>query len=248
MGTAEIYQEDCFETFKRLEDNSIDLVLCDPPYGTTDCRWDSIIPLEPMWVELRRITKPEAAIVFTSAQPFTTKLISSNFDEFKYCWVWLKNRATDFVNAKNKPMRSHEDVVVFSRGKTANGSKNRMNYFPQGLTYVGKMSKKTKNQFGKTIRDGVWHKDEFFTSHTGYPKSVLKFDCEMRTVHPTQKPVALMEYLIQTYSKDGDRVLDFAMGSGTTGVAAINTGRKFVGCDFDPEHFETAKERIEGVN
>lgn len=244
MGTTEIYCEDCFETFRRLEVSSIDLVLTDPPYGTTDCRWDSIIPLDEMWEELRRITKPEAAIVFTSAQPFTTKLIASNFDEFKYCWVWYKNRATDFVNAKNKPMRTHEDIVVFSRGKTANGSKLRMNYFPQGLIHSPRVNKKTANKFGRTIRDGEWHKEEVVSEFTGYPKSVLKFDCEMRTVHPTQKPVALMEYLIATYSKEGDKVLDFAMGSGTTGVAALKLGRNFIGCDFDEEHFETARNRI----
>ena len=230
-----------------MPDGSVDMVCADPPYGTTACVWDCIIPLEPMWEQLKRVIKPNGAIVMTASQPFTTTLISSNMKMFKYCWVWEKNQVAGFAQAKNKPMTKHEDVCVFSTGVTVHASqtKRRMSYFPQGLTEINKIIKKEK----LANCDSVFsvrpsHKKEFIQSHTGYPTTVLKFNCQRDGVHPTQKPVALMEYLIKTYTNEGETVLDFTMGSGTTGVACVNQNRKFIGIEMDDNYFKIAKKRI----
>ena len=244
---------DCLEKMKDISDGSIDMVLADPPYGTTACKWDSVIPLEPMWESLKRLTKPSAAIVMTASQPFTSALVMSNADWFKYSWVWVKNRATGHVHAKNKPMKQHEDVLVFSGGTTihASQSKTRMPYNPQGLTALPHGTKRRKrNDAGDNavMAKRASHKETVCT-HSGYPISLIEFSIEMNAArfHPTQKPVALMEYLIRTYTNEGDTVLDFTMGSGTTGVACVNTGRKFIGIEKDPEYFDIACDRIEGA-
>ncbi len=253
-----IYNEDCFKTFKRLKDQSIDMVMVDPPYGTTACKWDSIIPLEPMWKELKRVIKPNGALVFTASQPFTTTLISSNMKMFKYCWVWEKNRCGNFMTAKFQPLKYTEDIIVFgfgainTKGGRGGGKTDRpfLNYNPQGYTKNEVIIKRDK----PLPTDGVnrWNKlsnKKFESKGKNYPKNIIRFNSTERKnrLHPTQKPVALMEYLIKTYTNEGETVLDFAMGSGTTGVACVNLGRKFIGCDNDTEHgyFEIAKERIE---
>lgn len=235
-----LYNEDCFETFKRLKDKSIDLVLCDPPYGTTQCKWDSIIPLEPMWEALKRVAKPNAAMVFTATQPFTSWLIVSNIQEFKYDCVWDKvNRRSGFLNAKKQPLRVTESILVFYSKQPT--------YNPQWIE--GEPYKKTNGPRSK-IYGGKQVKIETVSDGKRYPQNLLHLKGnEMGMVgrlHPTQKPVALMEYLIKTYTHEGDLVLDFAMGSGTTGVACGNLNRRFIGCDNDTEHgyFEIAKQRI----
>ena len=227
---------DCLDVMSMRASKSIDMILADPPYGTTACKWDSIIPLEEMWDELNRIIKPNGVIVLMASQPFTTKLISSNYEMFKYCWVWNKGQGTGFLNAKKQPLRSCEDVCVFYAKQCVYNPQMRTGFKPykceQGKT-------KTKN-YGKqtgaiTISNG-----------SRYPLHIIDFKRDKEKIHPTQKPVNLMEYLIKTYTNEGDRVLDFCMGSGTTGVACKNLNRSFVGIEKDEKYFKTAKKRIIG--
>lgn len=242
----ELINGDCLEKMKDIPTDSVDMVLVDPPYGTTSCRWDSIIDLEAMWEQLKRIVKPTGAIVMTASQPFTTTLISSNMDMFKYCWVWDKQSATGFVHSKNKPMKQHEDIVVFSSGTTVHKgqSKIRMTYNPQGLIEINKKRKRTvTSDVSMSARPS--HKDEFISTHTNYPQTILQYKRD-KGLHPTQKPVALMEYLIVTYTEEGETVMDFTMGSGSTGVAALNTNRSFIGIEMDDYYFQIAKARIDG--
>ena len=233
-----LMQGDCLERMKEIPDGSVDMVLTDPPYGTTACKWDSIIPLEPMWEQLKRIIKPNGAIVMTASQPFTTTLISSQMKLFKYSWVWDKGQGTGFLNAKRQPLRSCEDVVVFYKKQPTYNPQMRLGFKPykckQGAT-------KTQN-YGKqsgaiTVSDG-----------SRYPLTLVAFNRDGAKVHPTQKPVALMEYLIKTYTNETETVLDFTMGSGSTGVACINTNRKFIGIELDEDYFHIAKERIYHAN
>ncbi len=202
-----------------------------------------------MWEQLKRISKPNAAIVLFGQEPFSSYLRISNIEWFKYDWIWEKSRALGFTNAKNKPMNKHEIISVFSSGTCANGSNRRMLYNPQGLIPDGKKvsgikaCKSDSSEGGhKFARPG--HKEEFIQEFTNYPSQILKFNSEGNTQHPTQKPVALMEYLIKTYSNEGQTVLDFTMGSGTTGVACNSTNRKFIGIEMDDKYFEIAKSRI----
>lgn len=243
-----LMQGDCLERMKEIPDGSVDMILTDPPYGTTACKWDSIIPLEPMWGQLKRIIKPNGAIVMTASQPFSTTLISSNIEMFKYCWVWEKSRLTGHVHAKNKPMKKHEDICVFSSGVTTHESqsKNRMTYRPQGLISIEPKVRKKGGAGDVVMGARPSHKDTLRTV-TGYPASILKVRSAIRPVHPTQKPVELMEYLIKTYTNENETVLDFTMGSGTTGVACVNTDRKFIGIELDETYFNIAKERIEST-
>jgi site-specific DNA-methyltransferase (adenine-specific) len=224
---------DCLEVMKTISDASVDLILCDLPYGTTACKWDTVIPFEPLWAQYRRVAKPDTAIVLTASQPFTTALIASNIAEFRYSWVWEKGRPSNPQLAKIQPLKSHEDVCVFYR--------ERATYNPQGLREIPEAERKVhmpeKNSLGHCVRK------PYVQTHTGYPKAVLNIAPE-RGIHPTQKPVALMEYLIRTYSDEGETVLDNCMGSGTTGVACKLSGRKFIGIEQDPTYFAIALERI----
>jgi len=253
IGDAVLYLGDCLEVMQDIPDGSVDMVMTDPPYGTTACKWDSVIPFEPMWAQLKRIVKPNGAIVLTASQPFTSALVMSNVAMFKYCWVWEKSRPTGHVHAKNKPMKAHEDIAVFSSGTTvhATQSDRRMTYYPQGLIYAPYLKKRASAGLtggGSTMQPRKSHKKEYIAEHTGYPTSILKTPSEHNgagiTFHPTQKPVALMEYLIRTYTNAGETVLDFTMGSGTTGVACANLGRKFIGIELDEDYFNIAAKRI----
>ena len=231
----QLYQGDCLEVMKDIAENSIDMVLTDPPYGTTACKWDSIIPLESMWKEVKKVAKSSSAIVMTASQPFTTTLIASNIKMFKYCWVWDKKIPSGMSYARYQPMRQHEDIIVFCDGKTT--------YNPQKILRDkpikgGGMSKgeTTNNQKLKALKKIYTHKN---------PTTILTFSkIRKGSLHPTQKPVALMEYLIKTYTNVGERVLDFAMGSGTTGVAAKRLKRDFVGIELDANYFQLAEKRI----
>ena len=240
-----VYCGDCLEGMKRIDDGSIDMVMCDPPYGTTNCKWDSIIPLEPMWEQLKRAIKKNGAIVMTASQPFTTTLISSNMKMFKYCWVWEKSKKTGHVHAKNKPMKKHEDVVVFSGGNTLHAGQSdlRMTYNPQGLIEIAPKIRKQGGDTEAVMGKRPSHKDTIQTV-TGYPCSIVQIASEGKTVHPTQKSVALMEYLIKTYTNEGELVLDFAAGSGTTGVACKNLNRNFILIEKESKYCKIAKERI----
>jgi len=232
---------DCLELMDEIADGSVDMVMADPPYGTTACKWDSIIPLKPMWAQLKRVIKPNGAIVMTASQPFTSMLVASNFTMFKCDWVWEKSRATGVLNAKKQPLRNKEDVLAFYDSQPT--------YNPQGLIAVNKMvgTGGTKaNQSGNaTGRITQTKSGKYLQRFSNYPRQIQRFDSVGNTVHPTQKPVALMEYLIKTYTKEGETVLDFCMGSGTTGVACANLGRKFIGIEKDERYFEMAKNRIE---
>ena len=238
---------DCLEAMKFIADKSVDMVLCDLPYGqfgTTACKWDTIIPFEPLWEQYKRIIKDNGAIVLTASQPFTTKLISSNESLFKYEFIWIKNKPTGFINAKNAPLKKHENVLVFSKGKTANCNKNNMIYNPQGLIEINKF-KKSKYDKNDILGTRPCRKNDGYTQkYSNYPTSILEFNGEETHVHPTQKPVALLEYLIKTYTNENNLVLDNTMGSGSTGVAAVNTNRRFIGIEKDDNYFEIAQKRI----
>ena len=237
MSKIELHHGDCLEVMKEIPDGSVDMVMTDPPYGTTACKWDSVIPIEPMWEQLRRVIKPNGAIVMTASQPFTTALIASNMKMFKYCWVWNKKIGCNFASATKRPLKVVEDVVVF--GGSA--------YYP--IKTKGRMRKKGGGrQFVGVYGSGNLDKvSEPYWSDEYHPTNVIEIgNADRRNKqHPTQKPVALMEYLIKTYTNEGETVLDFTMGSGTTGVACKNLGRNFIGIELDQEYFEIAKKRIE---
>ena len=224
---------------KKIPDGSVDLVLCDLPYGMTDCKWDSIIPIDKLWAEYRRVLKSNGVTALFGIQPFTTELIRSNKAAFRYVWYWLKNAPTGFTYARYQPMRKVEEICVFYRkGAT---------YNPQGLQEIEPGRIKTYKH-DPTRGGALWNvrskSGEYTPRFTNYPKNVLEIDVE-RGMHPTQKPVALLEYLIRTYTDEGETVLDNCMGSGSTGVAAKRTGRNFIGIELSEQYFEIAKKRIE---
>jgi site-specific DNA-methyltransferase (adenine-specific) len=229
-----LLQGDCLEMMQLLPDNSIDMILCDLPYGTTRNKWDSTIDLSALWAEYRRICN--GAIVLTAQTPFDKVLGASNIGMLRYEWIWQKTKATGHLNANLQPMKNHENVLVFY--------KDFPTYNPQGLVRkaVPTIRKGGNNgtNYGKSDKDAI---QEF----ENYPRSILHIPSEGKTVHPTQKPVALMEYLIRTYTNPGDNVLDNCMGSGTTGVACAQSGRTFVGIERDPDYFKIAKERVESA-
>ncbi len=239
--TYTLHEGDCLEKLQDVPSGSVDLVLTDPPYGTTACKWDAVIPFEPMWKHVWSVLKPNGAAVFTASQPFTSALVMSQVKAFKYQWVWEKNKATGHLNAKKRPLVANEDILIFCRASPA--------FNPQGLREKevltiskGCRGKKGRGSSGECYGVAV---NDAIQTHTGYPRSVIRFGVDMKAeFHPTQKPVALMEYLIKTYTNAGETVLDFTMGSGTTGVAAMNTGRSFIGIERDPKYFAIASDRI----
>ena len=245
-----LLQGNCLELMQTIEDQSVDMILCDLPYGTTACRWDTVIPFGPLWDHYKRIIKPTGAIVLFGCQPFTSLLIGSNLAMFKYEWIWIKNRSTGHVHSKNKPMKKHENIVVFSAGAIAHRtqSNRRMTYYPQGLQEMPSDTLRIRRDKGDDTFMGARqsHKPTPYT-HTGYPVSTLDFAIEMKKdrYHPTQKPVALLEFLIKTYTLEDEVVLDNCMGSGSTGVACLNTGREFLGIELDEHYFTVASQRIE---
>lgn len=228
-----IYNEDCLETMKRIPDGFVDLVLTDPPYGTTACKWDTVIPYEPMWEQLRRVTKDNGAIVLFGSQPFTSSLVMSNPEMFRYEWIWVKSRPNGFLDANRKPMKKHEIISVFSKG--------RATYIPQGLVLKAKPNKNSgkENVYGKVKKD---YKAE--VTYTNYPNTILTYSSGNNKYHPTQKPVDLLEYLIKTYTKSGEIVLDFTCGSGSTLVAAQNLNRNYIGSEISKEYCDIAERRL----
>lgn len=253
----DLYLGDCLEVMKNLPNNSVDLILADLPYGTTKCKWDTIIPLEPLWFEYRRILKPLGTVVLTASQPFTSVLVSSNLEWYKYNWIWKKNKTTGFLLANYRPMKQTEDIVVFSPGGAAAASKSTGNmvYNPQGLKPKVVRKKNSEARLGKMLNqkhhlgpnNKLIHSSEYMQEFTNYPTEILEFGIENDTIHPTQKPIKLMEYLIKTYSNEGETVLDNVMGSGTTGIASINTNRNFIGIEMDEIYFKLSKNRIESA-
>lgn len=226
----------CLDTMSLIPDGSVDMVLCDLPYGTTQCKWDVVIPFDKLWEQYNRICKDNAAIVLTGTEPFSSNLRLSNVKNYKYDWVWDKVKGTGFLNAKKQPMRNHELVSIFY--------KKQCTYNPQKTTG----HKKKVAVKGVHLQTDVYGDltESFYSSDERYPRSIQVFssDVQKSSLHPTQKPVALMEYLIKTYTNQGDTILDNCMGSGTTGVACVNTGRNFIGIEMDEGYFNIASQRI----
>ena len=241
MIAQKLMHGDCLELMSGLTDSSIDMVLCDLPYGTTQNKWDSVIQFEPLWAHYWRVLKKNGAVVLTAAQPFTSALVMSQVQNFRHEWVWVKNKSSGHLNANRRPMRSHEDILVFSNG--------RPHYYPQKTE--GHKPGNYAKRAAQSSNYGYAEPTEYGGQTSRFPRTVLEFsvlnnDSDDR-LHPTQKPVALMEYLIKTYTKEGETVLDNCMGSGTTGVACINTSRNFIGMERDEKYFAIAKERLEAM-
>ena len=232
-----LINDDCLKVLPTIADKSVDLILTDPPYGTTQCKWDSIIPFEPMWKELKRIIKDNGCIALFGSEPFSSYLRTSNVDWFKYDWIWQKSKSTNYLNSKKQPLRNSEIISIFY--------KKQCSYFPQ-------MENGTPYNKGYALRNtDVYNKQKAVlvknTNGLRFPKSIIYFkttEAESEVVHPTQKPVALLEYLIKTYTYENETVLDFTMGSGTTGVACLNTNRNFIGIEKDKKYFEIAKKKM----
>ena len=242
MVDIKLIQGDCLEKMQDIPDGSIDAIITDPPYGTTACKWDSVIPFEPLWAQYKRVTKPNAAIVLTASQPFTSVLVCSNLKWFRQVQVWDKKMPTGHLNAKKKILSRHEDIVMFSPTKFGS-----FTYNPQMTK--GKLRNKTPARKADKYDDRVYgkvnHKGDTFNDDY-YPTSIVEISNanQRGKTHPTQKPVALMEYLIRTYTNEGETVLDNCMGSGTTGVACANTNRNFIGIELDEGYFKIAQDRI----
>jgi site-specific DNA-methyltransferase (adenine-specific) len=234
---------------KGIPDGSVDMILCDLPYGTTPLIWDKMLPFEVLWAEYERIIKPNAAIVLFGQEPFSSRLRLSNLSMFKYDWYWKKSRPSGFTNAKLKPLKDIETISVFSKGSTANGSLSNMPYNPQGLVRVDKeWSRPRKYLSGELTPSRESHKLDRVLEYSNYPRQILEFANPNKNVlHPTQKPVELCEYLIKTYTNTGDVVHDNTMGSGTTGVAAVKLGRSFIGIEKESKYFEIAQRRINAI-
>lgn len=251
MVNIQLHHGNCLDIMPTLAAGSVDMVLADPPYGTTACKWDSVLPFAPMWDGIGHVAKRNAAIVMTASQPFTSALVMSQPAMFRHEWIWRKNYGSNFLNARRHPMKEHESCVCFSRGGWV--------YNPQ----MQQRAESMRNNIGKrmlhtrpksddtTTRQGIGNIDREL-SELRMPGSIQAFKVPRakneKTKHPTQKPVALMEYLINTYTNPGDTVLDFTMGSGTTGVACVNTGRNFIGIELDETYFSIAQKRIEGAH
>jgi site-specific DNA-methyltransferase (adenine-specific) len=235
-----LHNGDCLEVMKLIPDASIDAIITDPPYGTTACKWDSVIPFEPMWEQLKRIIKPNGAIVLFGSEPFSSALRISNIKQYKYDWVWDKKKPGGIGFAKYQPMRITENILIFSKEKT--------NYYPIMIPREKpKLSRNYKHSEMNNISLAAQKENKIYTEK--YPKNIIEISNanQQSKVHPTQKPVALLEYLIKTYTNENETVLDFTMGSGTTGVACKNLNRNFIGIELDKNYFDIAEKRINEV-
>lgn len=251
MSEVKLYLGDCLNIMNDIPDHSIDMVLCDLPYGITSCSWDVVIPFEPLWEQYHRICKEHSPIVLFGREPFTSMMVCSNIKNYKHKWVWNKKQSGSFFNAKLMPLQIEEDIIVFSPNyntTTRMGGGNTVNYFP--IMRKGKMRKRGgASTIPKFVVCGL---KENYSNYSDmyYPTNILEFqNCSHKEdrVHPTQKPVELCEYLIRTYTKENDTVLDNCMGSGTTGVACLHTDRNFIGIEKEQKYFETAQKRIKEV-
>lgn len=249
-----LYNGDCLAVMDKLIEQGVkvDAVICDPPYGTTACKWDTVIPFDEMWNKLNKLIKPTGAIALFATEPFATKLRMSNLDNYRYDWYCIKTKPSLYQHAKNRPMRAVENACVFSKSKWGHKSQlkdKRMEYNPQGISSIG-VKTVTKNfNAGGVVGERPNQIGKQYEAFTGFPNDVLEFKSitGKSCLHPTQKPIALLEYLIKTYTNKGDLVLDFTMGSGSTGVACLNTNRKFIGVEIDEKYFNIAKDRIEAA-
>jgi site-specific DNA-methyltransferase (adenine-specific) len=236
MDNIQLFKGDCLEVMKKIPDKSVDMILCDLPFELTDNEWDKIIDFEKMWYQYNRIIKDNGAIVLFGVEPFSSKIRMSNLKFYKYDWYWEKARPTGFLNARKQPLRNIETISVFY--------KKQCTYNPQGVISCKKMTKRSKTGDNWITTT----KNEYVQTQTNYPKQIIKFNHDKNKLHPTQKPVALLEYLIKTYTNENEIVLDNCMGSGSTGVACLNTNRKFIGIELNDEYFTLAKNRIENIS
>lgn len=238
MSKIDLYKGDCLTVMDELITKGVvvDAIICDPPYGTTACKWDSVIPFDEMWLRLNKLIKPNGAIVLFGSEPFSSALRMSNIKNYKYDWKWNKISPTGHLNAKRRPMKKLEDICIFNAHYSV--------YSPQGLTYNPRKKSRKSNTEGSCCYGK--HNDENISLYQGYPTEIIEVKNE-NGLHPTQKPVNLMEYLIKTYTNENELVLDFTMGSGTTGVACKNLNRNFIGIEMDDKYFEIAKDRINNI-
>lgn len=246
----QLFHGDCLEVMDKLIEDGVkaDMILTDPPFGTTSCKWDSVIDFNEIWKRAEKLITEKGCICLFGTEPFSSHLRLSNEKMYKYDIKWIKDKPTNFINCNNAPMRLHENISVFSFGMTANGSKKNMKYYPQGLIEVNRKVSDAKNKDGDTLgyRPSRANHNGHVQKYTNYPTDVIYYSNKIKDrLHPTQKPVDLLEYLIKTYTIEGDTVLDFTMGSGSTGDACMNTNRKFIGIELDEKYFNIAKNRIE---
>ena len=242
-----LYNSNCLDEMRTIRDKSIDMILCDLPYGTSACKWDTVIPFDKLWEQYERIIKDDGAIVLFGSEPFSSLLRTSNLKLYKYDWKWEKPNGANFLNFKYQPAKVHEDIMVFGKMAVSFSKNGNMKYFPQmtnGVPYSQKSGKQKNDYSNSTVRSPIV---QVITENDGtrYPRSIQQFNLDKDKLHPTQKPVALLEYLIKTYTNENDVVLDNCMGSGSTGIACINTNRSFIGIELNEEYFNIAKNRIE---
>lgn len=245
--SCELLHGDCLELMKNIPNGSIDMILCDLPYGTSACKWDSVLPFEELWTQYERVIKDNGAIVLFGSEPFSSALRMSNLELYKYDWKWEKPSGANFLNFKYQPAKVHEDIMVFGKMATSYSKRGNMIYFPQmedGTPYMQKSGSQKQKYGNSTVRSPI---ESVVTVNKGtrYPRSIQKFNLDRDKLHPTQKPVALLEYLIKTYTNENETVLDNCMGSGSTGVACIHTNRNFIGMELDENYFKIANERID---
>ena len=241
-----IYNMDCLEGMKLMDDKSIDMILCDLPYGTSACKWDSVIPFDKLWEQYKRIIKDDGAIVLFGSEPFSSLLRTSNIKLYKYDWKWEKPSGANFLNFKYQPAKVHEDIMIFGKMATSYSKKGNMKYYPQmeaGEPYKQKSGKQKLDYSNSTVRTPI---EQVITENNGtrYPRSIQKFNLDKEKLHPTQKPIDLLEYLIKTYSNENDLILDNCIGSGSTAIACINTNRQYIGFELNTGYFNIAQERI----
>lgn len=249
-----LYNGDCLAVMDKLIEQGVkvDAIITDPPYGTTACKWDIVIPFDEMWNRLNKLIKPTGAIALFATEPFATKLRMSNLDNYRYDWYCIKTKPSLYQHAKNRPMRAVENACVFSKSKWGHKSQlkdKRMEYNPQGISSIGVRTVTKNFNAGGVVGERPNQIGKQYEAFTGFPNDVLEFKSitGKSCLHPTQKPVDLLEYLIRTYTNENDLVLDFTMGSGSTGVACINTNRKFIGVEINEKYFNIAKDRIEAA-
>lgn len=238
-----VHNLDCFDLLARIPDGTIDAIITDLPYQVTAINWDVIIPFAPMWAEVKRVLKPRGVFVTTASQPFTSALVMSNPSWFRYEWIWWKNQATGMMNARYMPLREHESILVFSAAPSRSNqfTDHRNTYYPQGITRTAQRERQKERSTihsGRGVRGGYYVREQ-----TNFPRTILKFDVEVG-LHPTQKPLPLLKYLVSTYTRSGDVVLDFCCGSGTSLVAAKHLGRRYIGCDTSEEYVAVARRRL----